>query len=307
MDFLGITRRDLICTAAAAALPSLVPGIAKSQGAVDTISYVRAASASDIDAHAAFGWEVLAAVLERTRATHGDYSLTVSPDPEQALRFRHETRSADVQVNTVILTISPEWNDTLLPVRIPLMRGLLGYRLLLVHRADLDKFRSIETLGGLRQVTFGSVQHWVDTTILQEAGLPVVIGTNYDGLVKMMRAHRFETMTFGVHEIEAEMAVIEKDPANDIVVEPHLLLHYFLPVYLWFSKDQEGQRRAERVKAGLTGMVADGSLEKLFNARFGSVIARYDLARRTVIELPDPVVGPEDPIGDSRLWYRPKP
>jgi len=303
MDFLGITRRDLMRAGGAAAL---LPRLAWAAGATSTISYVRAASASDIDAHASFGWDVLAAVLERTRATHGDYTLTVSPDPAQALRFRHATQSSDVQVNTVILTVSPAWNDVLLPVRIPFQRGLLGYRLLLVHRADLDRFARIKSLVDLRQVTFGSVQHWVDTTILQKAGLPVVTGSTYDGLLKMMQAHRFETLTHGVHEIEAEMAKIEQDPANDIVVEPHLLLHYFLPVYFWFSKDREGQRRAERVNAGLTAMVADGSLEKMFNARFGAVIAKYELAKRTLIELSDPVLRPEDPIGDARLWYRPK-
>jgi ABC-type amino acid transport substrate-binding protein len=305
MDFFGFTRRDLMLAAGAATLPALLPCGARSEGDVDTISYVRAASASDIDAHASFGWEVLAEVLERTRATHGDYRLTVSPDPTQALRFRHATRNADVQVNTVILTVSPVWNDVLLPVRIPFQRGLLGYRLLLIHRADLDRFARIKSLADLRQITFGSVDHWTDTTILRTAGLPVITGSTYDGLLKMMQAHRFDTLTHGVHEIEFEMAKIEQDPANDIVVEPHLLLHYVLPLYFWFSKDTQGQQRAERVRAGLKAMIADGSLEKMFDARFGAVIAKYELAKRTVIELPDPVLKPEDPIDDARLWYRP--
>ena len=113
MDIFGFTRRDLMRAALAAPLPLLLPGAGKSEEAKKTISYVRAASASDIDAHAVFGWEVLAAVLEKTRPTYGDYSLTVSPDPAQALRFRHVTKSSDIQVNVVILTISPEWNDSL--------------------------------------------------------------------------------------------------------------------------------------------------------------------------------------------------
>jgi hypothetical protein len=300
MDFIGITRRDLMRAAAAAAL---APRLAR---AADTISYVRAASASDIDAHASFGWEVLTAVLEKTRPTHGDYSLTVSPDPAQALRFRHVTKSSAIEVNTVILTISPEWNDSLLPVRIPFQRGLLGYRLPIVHRWSLDRFREIKTLADLRQIKFGSVKHWVDTTILEKSGLPVVEGTSYDGLVKMMRAGRFQALTTGVHEVEAQMAVIEAELDNDLVVEPHLLLHYNLPVYFWFSRDEEGQRRAERVTAGLKTMVADGSLEKMFQTRFGPVMAKYDLAHRTLIELPNPVLRPEDPIGDTRPWLRPR-
>lgn len=300
MDFLGITRRDLMRAAGAAAL---LPRFAR---AANTISYVRAASASDIDAHASFGWDVLSAVLEKTRATHGDYSLTISPDPAQALRFRHEGRSSDVEVNTVILTISPEWNDTLLPVRIPFQRGLLGYRLPIVHRSNLDRLRGIKTLADLRQIQFGSVKHWVDTTILKNAGLSVVEGSTYDGLVKMMRAGRFQALTTGAHEVEAQMAAIEAEPDNDLVVEPHLLLHYNLPVYFWFSRDEDGVRRAQRVEAGLKAMIADGSLEKMFETRFGPVMAKYGLARRTLIELPNPVLRPEDPVGDTRPWLRPK-
>jgi hypothetical protein len=306
MDFSGFTRRDLMRAALAAPLPLLLPGSGKSEEAHKPISYVRAASASDIDAHAVFGWEVLAAVLEKTRSTHGDYTLTVSPDPAQALRFRHVTKSSDIQVNVVILTISPEWNDTLLPVRIPFQRGLLGYRLLVVHRQGLDQFRGIKNLADLRQITFGSVKHWIDTAILQKAGLPVVTGTNYDGLVKMMRAGRFQTLTTGAHEVESQMAAIEADPDNDLVVEPHLLLHYDLPVYFWFSRDVEGQRRADRVRAGLKAMAADGSLEKLFEARFGPVMEKYDLAHRTLIELPDPLLRPEDPVSDTRPWLKPR-
>jgi len=301
--FSPVSRRAVMRAALAA---PFLPGLGRSEEPGKPISFVRAVSASDIDAHAAFGWEVLSAVLERTRSTHGDYTLSMSSDPAQALRFRHANSSSDVQVNVVILTISPEWNDILLPVRIPVLRGLLGYRLLLVHRQDLDRFKGIKTLEDLRKVTFGSVKHWLDTTIMENAGLTVVTGSTFDGLHRMMQAHRFETLTRGVHQIESEMASIGSEPDNDIVVEPHLLMHYYLPVYFWFSRDPEGQRRAERVKAGLSAMVADGSFERMFDSRYGPVIQKYDLAHRTIIELPNPLLSPEDPINDLRLWYKPR-
>src|SRR5579859_1474143 len=170
--FSPISRRAVMRAALAA--PFLPGGGRSEEPGGKPISYVRAVSASDIDAHAAFGWELLSTILERTRSTHGDYTLAMSSDPAQALRFRHANSSSDIQVNVVILTISPEWNDILLPVRIPFQRGLLGYRLLIVHRQALDQFHRIANLADLRQVTFGSVQHWIDTIILRKAGLPVV-------------------------------------------------------------------------------------------------------------------------------------
>jgi len=52
-------------------------------------------------------------------------------------------------------------------------------------------------------------------------------------------------------------------------------------------------------------MIADGSLERRFNAWYGPVIERYGLARRTVIEIPNPLLAPQDVQADARLWYRP--
>jgi len=300
-----LTRRGFMRVVAMAPVPLLLPRTAKSTEAQGTISYVRAPSTSDNDPHAAFGWELLDAVLERTRATHGDYRLTISQEAAQSVRFRHGVHGSDSQVNVAILTASPEWNDLLLPVRIPLLRGLLGYRLLLMHRQDLGRFRDINRLADLRQVTFGSVHYWADTAILEKAGVPVVIGRSYEGLFKMLLARRFDVLSVGVHEVDAEIAAIVNDPANDLVVEPHLLLHYYLPVYFWFSKDEEGHRRAERVEAGLRSMVADGTLQRMFDARFGPVIEKYGLTHRTLIEIPNPMLVPEDSEGDTRLWYRP--
>jgi len=63
-------------------------------------------------------------------------------------------------------------------------------------------------------------------------------------------ARRFEALNMGVHEIDAAMAAIADAPANDLVVEPHLLLHYELPVYFWFSKDEEGPAARSGSKPG---------------------------------------------------------
>ena len=299
-----LPRRRLLGTACLAPLLALAKPSAAAEGASSVISYVRAVSASDIDAHASFGWDVLAAALERTRATHGDYRLTTSTDAAQALRFRHATRSSNVEVNVVILTISPAWNDILLPVRIPFLRGLLGYRLLVVRRRDLDRFAKINSLADLRRVSIGSVAHWLDTAILQDAGLSVVTGSSFDGLFKMMKANRFQALSRGAHQIEGEVANLAADPDNDLVVEPHLLLHYNLPVYFWFSRDKEGQRRAARVRDGLRSMEADGSLDGMFEANFGKVIAKYDLTHRTIIEIPNRFLSPDDPADDHFPWRR---
>jgi hypothetical protein len=52
-------------------------------------------------------------------------------------------------------------------------------------------------------------------------------------------------------------------------------------------------------------MVADGSLEKMWMTTFSATLEKYDLAHRTLIELPNPLLSPHDPVKDPRYWYRP--
>jgi hypothetical protein len=193
----------------------------------------------------------------------------------------------------------------MLPVRIPIDRGMLGYRVLLVRRELLPRFSAVQTLGDLAPFRFGSKNGWADTTVLRNAGLTVVTGDSFDGLFHMLASRRFDAFGRGAGEALREM----RERANllqDIVIEPHLLIEYPMPVYFWFTKDAAGKMRAARVRAGLERMIEDGSLRRLFDAEFGGVIAALDFPHRQVIRLDNPFLSREDPLLDDRYWFRPE-
>ena len=250
-----------------------------------------------------FHWKVLEAALKRTRGAYGDYRLIALP-PVPGSRQRHELMQEHPPVTIAVFDSSEEETRRLVPVRIPIDRGLLGYRLLLIREGDQGRFDKIRSLADLKPVRFGLMPWWSEVRIMQGAGMPVVEGESYDGLFRMLSAGRFDAFSRGATEISADLKR-GRQFAPDLVIERHLLLHYPLPVYFWFTDDTEGRRRAERVRAGLTAMVADGSLAAMIKDRYRAELAELGLAGRRVIELPNPELDGKDPLGDGRLWFRP--
>jgi hypothetical protein len=91
----------------------------------------------------------------------------------------------------------------LLPIRIPIDKGLLGWRIFLVNRAKADQFAAVKTLDGLRPYQAGQGHDWPDTDILRANGLKVQGSANYDGLFKTLQAGRIDYFPRSVVEIWA--------------------------------------------------------------------------------------------------------
>jgi len=250
-----------------------------------------------------FHWAVLAAALERTRKSHGDYRLVALPSmpmKRQEYELTHERP---------VITVAPfgsnaERAGRMLPVRIPIDAGLLGYRVLLIREGDQQNFDRIRSIEDLKSIRFGLMPWWDDAWIMRAAGATVVDGDSFEGLFHMLAASRFDAFSRGASEVIRDFNRM-KSQLPELAIEKHLLLHYPLPVYFWFSNDEEGQARAERVRAGLTEMAADGTLKKMILKSYAEDIATLHLSERQVIEIPNPLLDGQDPLDQATLWYRP--
>jgi len=264
--------------------------------------YVHSVEATDFSNR--YMWRVLEVALERTRDAYGDYRLEVvppMPDRRQIRALAH--RESPLTVG--LFTADAEIEKKLIPVRIPVERGLLGYRVLLIRDADQARFAAMSSLDDLRSVRFGLMPVWDDGPVMRAAGLTVVPGGSHDGLFPMLMAGRFDAFSRGVTEILPEYDRARRS-FGGMAVERHLLLHYPLPVYFYFPDDEAGRRLAERARTGLEAMEADGILLKMFEEEYAPLIARLDLAHRQVIELDNPLLSGKDPLNDPRLWFRPR-
>jgi len=190
--------------------------------------------------------------------------------------------------------------SSLLPVRIPIDRGLMGWRLLLVRRKELDQWRDVRRLDDLRKRLAGQGHDWPDTTILRANGLQVGTSSVYEALFRMLAAGRVDYFPRSILEIDAEMA---DDRYPDLAIAPNLMLHYPAAAYLFVSPRRP--ELAAELKTGLEAAVADGSFQRLHREFYGAVLKAHPIAPDRVLRLSNPLLPPETPIQRRELWLQP--
>lgn len=193
---------------------------------------------------------------------------------------------------------SIEREQRLLAVRIPLDKGLFGWRLALLPKNRAQLLKEVRSLEDLRQFSAGQGHDWPDSDILRGHGLPVRVSSNYGSLFRMLQAQRFDYFPRSVIEIWDEL---EHPRAKQLVVDPHVLLHYPTAMYFFFSRKRP--ELAETVRIGMEKAIADGSFERLFQQHFAASLQRAQLDQRQLIELHNPLLPAATPLQRRELWF----
>jgi hypothetical protein len=281
------------------ALWGLVVPVARGE---TVLIHPRAESASDTRYQ--YDWAVLLAAMEKTRATFGPFDIKEAQQQMAPSRVAYEMQSADGIINIFVRSTTVDLEKRFLPIRIPVDRGILSYRILLVRNADLPRFAAVRNLDDLRNFRIGQGKGWADVAILRSSQFKVVEGESYDGLFAMLSAERFDAFSRSIDE-----ALREYDKQHDanptMAVEPTLLLHYPLPRYFFVRRDAQGTLMAKRIESGLEMMVRDGSLTALFLQFKGEQIKQAQLDKRRILHIPNPLLPPETPLGRAELWFDP--
>ncbi len=69
-------------------------------------------------------------------------------------------------------------------VEIPLVKGLLGYRVFIAHQDHKDKLGEIENIDDLKEISLCQGAHWPDTDIMLAAGLNVMPNPVYENMFR---------------------------------------------------------------------------------------------------------------------------
>lgn len=136
-----------------------------------------------------YHWRVLRAALEVTRAEYGDYRLEPGEPMSEKLQVV-EMQRPQGGLNTLVLDATLALEEVLQSVKIPIDKGLLGFRVFLIQAEDQPRFAGVQSLEQLRQFRFGQQREWSDVAVYQAAGLPVVSGSSYEGLFHMLMLRR---------------------------------------------------------------------------------------------------------------------
>jgi hypothetical protein len=250
-------------------------------------------------------WQLLARALGITQPHFGPFTLRESTRPMTERRALEELETGSNNITVLVHGNVADYEQRLLPIRFPLDKGLLGYRVFLIRGDMQSRLDLVGGLDDLRRYSIGQGREWGDVTILRQAGLNVVEGTSYEGLFDMLAAGRFELFSRSVVEVGEELAR-EKPAHPALALEQHLLLFYPLTRYFYVARSAAGEALARRISEGLERMLKDGSFERMFQAFKSQFERQIGFRDRLLIRLANPLQTPETPLNRSELWYDPK-
>lgn len=231
------------------------------------------------------------------------WQLTPSRDRvshARALTDLAEPRLGTSGIELIWTMTNAERERQLLPVRIPLDRGLFGWRVLFVRTGEARRFAHARSLDDLRSFSFLQGHDWPDADILAANGLRVERATQFDALFPMMARQRADALPRGVPEVEEELA--SRATPQGLELEPRLLLRYPTALYCFVSP----QRRdlAQELERCLKSLQASGAFDRLLREWFAPSLALVKLRERRLIELRNPFLPAATPLQDRALWWQ---
>lgn len=242
--------------------------------------------------------DLLKMALRKTEASHGPYRIEVTPLNAPQGRALKELAGGR--------WINVDWAGTnkarerlLTPIRIPLIGGLLGYRVPVIRKRNVPLFRKIQTLDSLKLFTAVQGAHWPDADILESAGLKVYRVPQFKQMYPMLKAGRVDYFPRGINEVYSE---VEKATDGRLVAFDELLIAYPLPMYFFTSRDDK--KLARRIEVGLRQAIDDGSFRAFMKQSPVTAplfpLTRYDDSRIIAIDNPD--LPQKTPLADPSLW-----
>ena len=246
--------------------------------------------------------DVLKLALEQNPDVKKSYSLVRSSEMEQGRVMRELKKKNTVDIAAFAPT--PERELQAIAIRIPVSKGLLGYRVCLVREGEENNFKNIMNLNDWtsRRLRIGQGTDWPDTAILEFNGIEVEKSVEYQPLFHMLRKNRFDCFARSVNEVFSELARPEN---SSLRIDNHLMLQYRLPTFFFVNKNKP--ELAKRIEKGLKSAIENGSFSKLFEKHYAATLKRIDFNNRRVIKLENPNLSKATKLmtNTPELWLNP--
>lgn len=153
---------------------------------------------------------------------------------------------------------SSEREIAYLPIKVPLLDGLLGKRQLLVRKSNREAFEGV-TEDELKSMVGCQGDNWPDSDILELNGYALYRAEQFESLFHMLERGRCDYFPRGINEI-----LYDYQKFNGRYGELHMLdnvmLRYHAPVYFFVGKHNEAL--ASRIEFDLKIMEEQGLIKE---------------------------------------------
>ncbi len=246
-----------------------------------------------------YRWKLLELAL--SHAPVAGETVRLSPYTEEITQNRGMQLLQAGDIDVIALGTNAEREERMLPVKIDILRGIVGFRVFVIRSADQARIAAMDAKALRTQLTFGLNSQWADLPIMRANGFTVETSASYENLFGMLVAKRFDAFPRGLNEASRELG--ERQQAYpQLAVEQTKALFFPYPVYFWVRK--ENPTLALRIERGLKAALADGSFRKLFESYHALEIATLAKDKRQVIRLNNPVLPAHTPEPDTQWWWR---
>ncbi|WP_243311638.1 transporter substrate-binding domain-containing protein [Fundidesulfovibrio agrisoli] len=188
-----------------------------------------------------------------------------------------------------------EGRQLIAAIRVPLERGLLGWRVCLVRGNDKDILKGVTSVEALRRFRVGQGYGWGDIDVYAGAGITVVEApfSSQSAPLRALASGHFDLLPMGTSEFEAFLERA-KEEGLGIVADSHIVIHYPWFRFIWVSRTAPNAAiLLESLERGLDIMVRDGSFIRIFEQYKGKIDTAW-VRRRTMIELASPYAQASD-------------
>lgn len=244
------------------------------------------------DARTQYPLALLRLALDHSGA---DYQLqgTARMPQSRALKLMELGQGVDV----VWTMTSHEREAALRPIRIPIDKGLIGWRVLLIHGSEAGRFVGAGS-DTLKLMIGGQGHDWPDREILDSNGYAITPSPSYDGLFEMVATGRIDYFPRSVIEVIDEARI---HAGKGLMIEPSLLFWY--PTAMYFFVRPDNDQLAGQIERGLEAAIADGSFDRLFNQTHEPILKALAIQQRRLIRLNNPLLPEATPLARKALWY----
>ena len=246
-----------------------------------------------------YRWKLLELALAHTQTSSASFRLV--PHAEDVTQNRGMELLQSGAIDVIALGTNAERESQMLPIKIDILRGIVGFRLFVIRASDQPRITRMDEQALRKQLIFGLNSQWADLPIMRANGFAVVTSSSYENLFGMLAGGRFDAFPRGLNEARRELDE-RKQGYPQLAVERSKALYFPYPVYFWVSK--ANTVLARRIERGLKLSLEDGSFRQLFESYHAAEIAMLAKEKRQVIRLTNPVLPPGTAEPDTRWWWR---
>lgn len=187
----------------------------------------------------------------------------------------------------------------LLPVRIPLMGGLLGYRVSITHRDNLKRLQ--DPAIDLRHLNACQVRLWTDFDILRHNQFTVIPVENFAKTFELTALKKCDYFPRAIFEGYSELQKAKHQFA-ELTLFDDTILSYPYPLYVFTAKHQTALN--QQITDGLNRMIQDGSFLRFLQSSplTNHLFPLTKWQDKKFILLNNPFLPAATPLANSDYW-----